>query len=344
MSEQTEKLSSPLGVLPEPEHNAFEPIFYRNQHVLGWILFALGSATRVLAGSINAGQIQGLKVLFNLSDGTREVISFANTDISVGDNRKVYYADYVTETILSVELPGFESFIPDENEFPIVHAVRYQDTAVTTADRLEWIAPRTDIYGHVPLGKIIALHPYAPDPDTYFFKFCDGTGTLGINFPGHESDTIPNLTDDRFLMGGTVYGTGGSNFLLDHTHGFSLTAAGQGGGSHAASFSLTAAGQGGGSHSHTTGASVINTSSIGNNVAGWAGGLNSSYVYPGVVTFATNAVSHSHNASGVSGSITVQSHTHNSSSVSGSVGSGSAPTATSSLPKYFTTKFYLKIN
>lgn len=338
MSEQTEKLSSPLGVLPEPEHNAFETIFYKNHHVLGWVLSALGSATRVISGTINASQIQGLKVLFNLSDGTREVISFPNTDISVGENRKIYYADYVTETILSVELPGFEDFIPDENEFPIVHAVRYQDTAVTTADRLEWIAPRTDIYAHVPIGKIIALHPYAPAPDSYFFKFCDGTGTLGNNFPGHEADAIPNLTDGRFLMGGTAYGVGGSNVLLDHTHGHALSLSNTAFSGASGSISGTAATDGAHTHASVDGQYFMTSYNGANQAIGftWGGNyLTANYYYT------ASGGNHSHSVSGtcsgISGNLT-------SGAVSGSVGSGNAPGSTSSLPQYFTAIFYIKVN
>jgi hypothetical protein len=328
MSEQTEKFAAPGMVLPEAEHNSFENIYYANQHVLAWIIFALGSATRVLAGSINAGQIQGLKVLFNLADGTREVVSFPDTDIEVGDNRKIYYADFSTETIFSVELPGFEDFTPDEEEFPIVHAVRYQDTAVTTADRLEWIAPRTDMYAHVPVGKIIALHPYAPAPDSYFFKFCDGTGTLGENFPGHEADLVPDLTDNRFLMGGTGYGVGGSNVLLDHTHTCGNQSASH---THTHNHGAKASGIQSASHKH----SITTTTTLGT--------YNASY-YPNCSTTSVGSIltgnqnaSHTHSTNPDSMASGNQSVSHNH-----VVGTGAAPSGTSSLPQYFKSLFYLK--
>jgi hypothetical protein len=324
---QTEKLSAPFQVNPEPEHNAWENINYANNHLVGWVLSALGSATRVLSGSISAGQIQNLKVLFNLADGTREVISFPDTAVAVGANRKIYYADYITETILSIALPGFEDFIPDENEFPIVHSVRYQDTAVTTADSLEWIAPRSDIYAHVPIGEIIALHPYAPAPDDYFFKFMDGTGTLGDNFPGHEADTVPNLTDSRFLMGGTDYGVGGSNTLLDHTHD-----CGNQSDSHTHSHNhATQNVNSGGSHTHRTpyvkgiprGDSVVyqllTSDSSGSSHATWSDG------------------SHSHGIDIVDKTSTAQSGNHNH-----SIGNNAAPEETSNLPQYFKTKYFIR--
>lgn len=356
MSLQTEKLSAPGLVIPEPEHNSFENIFYENQHLLSWILSALGSATRVLAGTINAGQIQGLKVLFNLSDGTREVVSFPDTDISVGDNRKIYYADYMTETILSVELPGFEDFTPDEEQFPIVHAVRYQDTPTATADSLEWIAPRTDMYAHVPIGKIIALHPYAPAPDSYFFKLCDGTGTLGDNFPGYETELVPDLTDGRFLMGGSAHGVGGSNTLLDHTHSCGYESAnhthsgstGNPSANHYHSADPPNTGSGGRSaaHSHSWSRYYIGATNGGNPTA-WDHGTAYSSNSTGtesadhshatnIASFSTGTISSWHTHSFTTGSNSAN-HTH-------TIGGGSAVTATSSLPQYFTTIFYLKVN
>ncbi|MBU2514506.1 hypothetical protein KJ966_24540 [bacterium] len=331
---QVEKLSSPLALNPAPEHNAYEPIIYQNQHVLAWTLSALGSATRAISGRIEAGQIRDLRVLFNLSDGSREVVSFPDVDISVGENRKIYYADYVTETILSIELPGFEDFSPDEMEFPVVHAVRYHDTAVTTADALEWIGPKTDIYAHVPIGEIIAIHPYAPTPDSYFFKFCDGTGQLGDNFPGHETDAVPNLTDNRFLMGGTGYGTGGSNVLLDHTH-----SCGDQNQNHYHNISPSSINSGYQSQGHTHNAPV------GGSIYH---GTSESYTTPQVDrrhvqinTGPTSDVSQSHYHSVNFGSFNSgnnsQVHQH-------AIGSGATPGATSSLPRYFKVLFFMRTN
>ncbi len=358
MAIQTERLSSPMLVIPEPEHNSYENIHYANQHALGWVLSALGSASRVLSGTISAGQIQGLKVLFNLADGTREVISFANTNITVGDNRKIYYADYVTETILSVELPGFEDFVPDEDEFPIVHAVRYHDTEATTVDRLEWIAPRTDLYAHIPLGKIMALHPYAPAPDSYFFKFMDGTGTLGANFPGHEADPIANLTDGRFLMGGTDHGIGGSNTLLDHTHSCGVqsvnhTHSGTTGNpnvnhNHSADPPSTSSGGRSVDHTHTN---LCGGNTTGTHSSSLLNFGNTTPVGTQVSTYGSS-VDHTHAtniASFNSGTVSAW-HTHtfttgnNSANHDHVIGGGNAVTATSSLPKYFKVKFYLKVN
>lgn len=317
-SNQVEKLSSPAFILPEPEHNAWEGLHYGNKHLLAWILAALGSAGRVVSGRINAGQIENLAVLFCLSDGTSEIVSFPTTPISVGATRKIYYADYTTQTILSVDIPGFDNFTPDEMQFPIVHAVRYQDTPLTTADKLEWIAPRLDITPYAPVGEIMAVHPDSPTPDPYFFKLCDGTGLLGDKFPGHENDPVPDLTDDRFLMGGTVYGVGGANTIPDHTHGHSLIAAGQDGGSH---YHLVAS-------SGFTGAGNLDSS---NYVADRGTKSGQEYFLFGNSSSAPTL-----------GRSTSESHTHNDSAVTGAIGSGSTPSSTTFLPKYFKVKFFLR--
>ena len=342
MSEQVEKLSAPVMVNPEQEHNAWENIHYPNNHLLSWLLSVLGSATRAISGSVSAGQIVGLKVLFNLADGTRKVISFADTAVTVGDVRKIYYADYATETIVSIDLPGFEDFTPDETQFPIVHVVRYQDTPVATADHLEWIAPKTDIYAHVPIGKIIAVHPYAPTPDSYFFKFCDGTGQLGDNFPGHETDLVPNLTDNRFLMGGTAYGVGGSNVLLDHTH----TCGGQSN-SHYHPVNPPKATSSSDYHYHYI--ARTNSARSSYQIIGATKHLYRAFPASGDHAYTlcggsstpncgeTSTNSHSHTVDIASFNSGHQSASHNH-----AIGRGSVPGSTSSLPQYFKALFFLR--
>ena len=73
-----------------------------------------------------------------------------------------------------------------------------------------------------PIGSVIGVHPdctVAPDSNSWLY--CDGaTGTLGANFGARSAEAPPNLTDSRFLMGDTAYGTGGSNDTMAHTHSF----------------------------------------------------------------------------------------------------------------------------
>jgi hypothetical protein len=91
-----------------------------------------------------------------------------------------------------------------------------------------------DIQGGVPIGSIIAWLPgYFEDGSngTYnavaislpdFWKECDGSEISAIDSPslGGSGHYLPNLTDDRFLMGnaaGSTGGVGGSNNITAHT-------------------------------------------------------------------------------------------------------------------------------
>ena len=77
-----------------------------------------------------------------------------------------------------------------------------------------------------PVGSIVAIHPGIDANkavDSNHYVFCNnpsGTEQITIRYPdGSKADIfIPDLTDNRFLMGASTYGTGGSNVLLDHTH------------------------------------------------------------------------------------------------------------------------------
>lgn len=79
-------------------------------------------------------------------------------------------------------------------------------------------------YGLLPIGSIIGLHPgvtIAKAVDTDYWIACDGVGTCTFTYPDGTTTTgvsVPDLTDNRFLMGGTSSGTGGSNTIVDHTH------------------------------------------------------------------------------------------------------------------------------
>ncbi len=72
-----------------------------------------------------------------------------------------------------------------------------------------------------PVGSIIGIHPdteaaYLPDLDHW--ALCDGNTALDTTYIADTNDAnVPDLTDDRFLMGDTAYGTGGNN-SSSHTH------------------------------------------------------------------------------------------------------------------------------
>lgn len=82
--------------------------------------------------------------------------------------------------------------------------------SITTSDITQYTG-----YVHSQIGEIIALHPdtkAAYLPNVYHYSPCDGVELLDTVYIDTSNDTkVPNLTDDRFLMGDTTYTTGGEN-------------------------------------------------------------------------------------------------------------------------------------
>jgi hypothetical protein len=72
----------------------------------------------------------------------------------------------------------------------------------------------TNYNGYVwsQIGEIIAIHPdtlAAYLPNSYHYSPCDGVELLDTTYIATTNDTkVPDLTDDRFLMGDTAYGFG----------------------------------------------------------------------------------------------------------------------------------------
>ena len=179
---------------------------------------------------------------------------------------------------------------------------------------------------------------------------CDGTAPSDAESPifNTAGRHVPDMTGSRFLQGNTSAGTtGGSNTQIDHTHGFGLTAAGQGGG---------AATTGSQSVNHSHGGTTDNAGSHKHNIQYYTGasfGAGTIQVYadatPGTKgsegvdsdgshthTFGTGIQSASHTHTQVA-------HTHNASGVSGTIGSGSVATSTNSRPLYLSAFYIIRI-
>jgi len=79
-------------------------------------------------------------------------------------------------------------------------------------------------YLFCPMGTIVAVHPDLKDtqlPDSDYWKPCDGVADLpALSFNFTNDTKVPDLTDTRLLLGSTAYGVGGDNDLLDHTHSY----------------------------------------------------------------------------------------------------------------------------
>ena len=210
----------------------------------------------------------------------------------------------------------------------------------------------------IPIGSIIGLHPgtnFTKAINATYYARCDNTGgnvTLTYNDATTDSVSLPDLSDDRFLMGGTGSGSGGSNTIIDHTHASGSTSV---------------------DHIHTTSSEDIshihsidppNTESVaeiqththdytdtqlgagtGHEVGGEFGGVAPTD------TTGTNSATHTHftkivafnSETGGSAAHTHTISTSGSTAHTHTIGSGSVPGSTNSRPVYFTVIYYIRI-
>ena len=188
-------------------------------------------------------------------------------------------------------------------------------------------------------NSVAGAHGYLNEKGWYV---CNGAALNDADSPifNGASRYLPNLTDDRFLMGATVAGgIGGKNTLRDHTHTFSLTAAGQTlGTTNKTSGNQTV------SHTHTQqphyhrsafAAGTVNATTT------LTPSTQRSTTQPGPVTNETTAINNNQSASHTH--TTDISHTHAASSVSGTVGTDSAAALTESRPNYLACFYIIKV-
>jgi len=172
----------------------------------------------------------------------------------------------------------------------------------------------------------------------YGWAVCDGSEKNESNsyFFNGAGRHLPNLTDDRFLMGGTSNGlSGGSNAMLDHTHTNTLVGDSH---THTMNHTHTPFNSGSnGSHTHvTTGSATgitLNAYVSGAYKMIWASTAGPGYTLP-------YGGAHVHNItipaySGSSGGTAVN--------ISGTIGTGSAASSTENRPKYLSCLYIIKV-
>jgi len=214
-----------------------------------------------------------------------------------------------------------------------------------------------DVLGSVPVGSIVAWNPgYYLDGlngtfvnadflplntvagansylNTKGYYVADGstpgiTGSLIWNAAGRH---LPNLTDDRFLMGTTLCGSiGGSNVMLDHTHTDNLAAP-----AHTHSID----------HNHPSQALTLGTNVDSGIKYSAATGVSSEYLQqytpangwlPEPSSLTVSGTVDLPNYIGTSGAASATSLT-------GTIGTGSAASATENRPKYLGTFFIVRV-
>lgn len=196
-----------------------------------------------------------------------------------------------------------------------------------------------------PVGSIIGIHPSVDESKVInpkFYHHCDGVGTFKFTYAdGSESADInvPDLTDNRFLMGGTAYGVGGSNTaLIAHTHtgpSHTHTSAAH---THPVDPPNQVSGNDSRTHTHT-----YQGNALSKYTGAWSYGTSPANQCIGYANKASGGRSVSHTHSTNIPSFTSGSRTPGATGASGTAATGSTGSGTSSLPQYFTVKYFMRI-
>jgi hypothetical protein len=197
--------------------------------------------------------------------------------------------------------------------------------AVPVGSILPWIGGYFGTNANTAYTSVLASADTVVAANTYLnalgYYVCDGTALNIADSPVWNAANryLPNLTDERFLMGTTavtVTANGGSNVMTDHTHS-SVSVSG-----NKNQFDTT-----GGGHNHgvriwrdpnINDAASTSACAIASGLGNFSNTLVNTDIY-GV--WAVESSNHSHAWTGTF-------------SASGSAGSGSAPASTDNRPKY----------
>lgn len=246
-----------------------------------------------------------------------------------------YTTNITTVTIKDAVLSDPITKIEHGSVTPLSHPKRSIsiDTIIPIGAIVAWMpgyfadtANGTFTHQLIATNDVAGANGYLNDPAAPLgWAVCDGAAPNDADSPifNAAGRHLPNLTDDRFLMGDTVAGgLGGSNMMLDHQHstasGGSLTAEGQ-----TYSGSVTS-GDDSPDHTHSE--------------EGW--GALTGYQGSGSGNVQTKNTGGANTRHQHSVSI---SHTHAASSVSGTIGGGVAPTSTENRPQYLSCFYIMRI-
>ncbi len=211
---------------------------------------------------------------------------------------------------------------------------------------------------YIPIGTIIQCHPESNVlPDTNIWVKCDGVADLGTNF-NIPTNKVPNLSDERFLMGlahtTTTASSDGSNVMINHKHSTNstdlnlscnCTTSGSVDSLGTSNVSLASgATNTTGVHCHTIGSGFVflkATPAEASHSHPSASGNNDGMIFLNL--------NHPHTVSGTTN--IAHSHTYNNSVITctvitGSIGDGAndvSSNTTENRPQYFTVHYYMRI-
>ncbi len=209
---------------------------------------------------------------------------------------------------------------------------------------------------YFPIGTIIQCHPESNVlPNSNIWVKCDGDVDLGTNF-NTPTNKVPNLSDERFLMGfshaSTTASSDGSNVMVNHKHSTNstdlnlscnCTTSGSVGSLGTCNVSLASGATnntGAHNHSYLFGSAFCNFYDC-------FSSMRTIFQDDGIPIFTSSNGNHSHTASGTTN--IAHSHSHSNptvvcTTVTGSIGDGANDVSiTENRPQYFTVHYYIRL-
>ena len=235
---------------------------------------------------------------------------------------------------------------------------------ITTLEALFDYIPVGIVLGFIPTNLSFTIPQINALLLDFNFVVCDGSEYNNVSSPifNGAGRYLPNLTNNRFLMGNTTVGSiGGNNYLENHKHTFTLSTdalnyVGNINDTHrhgtvGQTFSISFAGDGKHSHSHTFSYSdeLDDPPPYPLYVGFWKADTGSYFTnYYGIylsghiIRYGHGTHSHSFYAPTISSSKVYIDHTH-ALSTAGTIGIGVSTTNTSNLPNFLNNYFIMKV-
>jgi len=185
MATLTEKQDSEFGlVMPEYESEDWQDAYYRNQHLLNWILYIQNGHSRLIDGSWNGASLVDIVVEFyNPTTKTFNRLTFPDKAVAVSSTFQIWYANQDTGVIEALNLPAYDELIFDDDHFPILYTGQYQSTIPAKTDFAKFIAvkkePRIEFLESAQPDMVVKpqaqVNYYADSPKFAYYDFTTKT-------------------------------------------------------------------------------------------------------------------------------------------------------------------------
>lgn len=142
----TEKQDSQTGlIIPEYESEEWQNQYYRNHHILNWLLHINAIQSRLKSGRWDGSDLTDIIVEFAESGKVGvETVSFPDKAVAITATHQIWYANRDTGVIESVDLVAYDEITFDDDHFPLLYTGHYQQTGAATAAFSRFIGIRSN--------------------------------------------------------------------------------------------------------------------------------------------------------------------------------------------------------